>query len=278
MSKIIYFDSKEQIDKDIIKALKKLKHKVILVEDLDFKETADLFLFRNTIIPTDSFPDFFNKLIELQKVLTGLKYKKALWFTDKVMGLGQDLLETIIPLVDATFLNDDTWIRRHDYKIYPLHLAAGDMEEGKYEKKYDVDIAYNGIVYPPMANWVGNMKHIFGSRFKLFNVSGKDFADLCASAKIMIIPRFLFDDFYWDDKIYKTLALGGFVIHPRLYGMDLKDGEHYISYDSLTELVDATNWFLKYPPERDSIVSKGMAEVKKNFTYKNRLKELLSKI
>jgi len=275
--KIIYYNSNEQIDKDIITALKQLKHKVIPVTSLDFKE-ADLFLFRNTIIPTNDFIKFFNGLADLRSLLSKMKCKKALWFTNKVMGLGRDFLEQIIPLVDKTFLNDDTWIRRHDYDITPLHLGAGELKEGEYNKKYDCDIAYNGLIYPPMTNWINTLKRIYGSRFKLFNVSGKDFADLCASAKIIITHRFPFDDFYWNDQIYKTLAVGGFMIHPRLYSMDLKDREHYISYDTITELIDAIDWFLKYPPERDSIASEGMREVKKNFTYKERLKQLLSKL
>ena len=279
MSKIIYFNLHEQIDKDIIKALKQLKHEVILVDSLDFQETADLFLFRNTAIPTDNMPLFFDKSIKLQKTLASLKCKKAFWFTDKVMGLGNDLLEAIIPLVDYVFLNDDTWLRRHDYEnVYPLHLGASEIPEGKYVKKYDADIAFNGDIYQPMISWIDELKKTFGNKFKLFNVKGKDFADLCASAKIIISSRFLSSDFYWDDKIYQTLACGGFMIHPRLHGLELKDAKHYVSYNSFPELTDTIKWFLKYPVERDTIASKGRTEVLKKYTYKNRMKELLSKV
>ena len=279
MSRIIYFNSHEEIDKDIIEALKKLKHKVIPVDNLDFQETADIFLFRQTILSTDSLSIFFNKEIELQKVLTSIKCKKVFWFTDKIMGLGNNFLEAIVPLVDAVFLNDDTWIRRHDYKnIYPLHLGAGEIIEGKYNSEYDTEIAFNGNVYQPMGDWIDALKKIFRNKFKLYNVSGKDFADLCASAKIIIASRFLLTDFYWDDKIYKTLVSGGFMIYPRTYGLELKDGEHYIGYSSFTELVDAINWFLGHPADRSGISSDGRKEVLKNYTYTNRLKELLSKI
>lgn len=276
--KIIYFNTNEPLDQDIIKALKKLNHKVILVEDFHFKETADLFLFRNTILPTNNLPDFYNGLIELQKTLTGLKCKKVFWFTDKIIGLGNDLLEIIIPLVDVTFLNDDTWVRRHDYKnVYPLHLAAGSVSEGHYDKKYDADIAFNGNVYPPMAVWIDELKKVYGNRLKLFNVDGDEFANLCVSAKIIITSKFLLSDFYWTSTIYRTIAAGGFMVHPRLYGLDLKDKEHFIGYNSFSEMVNIINWFLIHDSERDGVVTKGRTEVLKNCTYENRLKVLLSK-
>jgi len=277
--KIAYFDSREPIDEDIISALKKLNHKVIPVNDLSFKDSVDLFLFRETVVSTNNLPIFFDGLIKLGSALATLKCKKALWFTNKVLGLGNDLLETIIPQTTAAFLNDETWIRRHGYKnVFPLHLGANDLPEGRYNKLYDADIVFNGVVYSAMASWLDDLKKIYGNRFQLFNVSGKEYADLCASAKIIIVSKFLLDDFYWTEQIYQTLALRGFIIHPRTYGLELKDGEHYISYNSFVELVDAINWFQKYAAYRDGIASEGRKEVLKNFTYKNRLKFLLSKI
>jgi hypothetical protein len=276
--KVIYFNGKEKIDENIISALKQLNHKVVEVNTFDFEEKGDVFLFRNSIIPATNFVEFFQKMAELQALLKRLKCKKALWFTDKIVGLGNDFIENVIPLVDKVFANDDTWIRRHDYNITPLHLACGKATEGKYRKEYDVDIAFNGLIYPPTVIWLNGLKQIYCHKFKAFNVSGNDFADLCASAKVMVFPRFPNEDFYWDEKIYEIINAGGFIVYPRLYGMDLEDKKHYASYDSMAEMVDAINWFLSHKSEKELMVKQGKETVRKDFTYINRLKELFKNI
>ena len=278
LMKIIYFNNKEQIDEDIIQALRELNHKVIPVENLDFKEKADVFLFRNTIIPSSDLVEFFKKLNELKAFLRDLKCKKVLWFTDKIIGLGADFIEEIIPFTDKVFANDDTWVRRHDYGILPLHLAAGKRKEGKYQKKYDVDIAFNGKIHIPNVKWVNGLKTIYQNKFKLFNVQGQDFADLCVSAKILVFPWFPYDNFFWTEEIYEAINAGAFVIFPRTYGIDLEEKEQYVGYNMMIELVDAINWFLEHENERKLVVKQGKRAVREKFVYRERLRELLEKI
>jgi hypothetical protein len=277
--KIIYYTTKQKIDGYIVKALKKLGHSVVEADNLDFEPNCDLFLFRNTAVPTHSIPAFFEGLDKIAVKLQSIKCKKVMWFTDKVIGMGEDLLENVIPLADKVFMNDDTWRRRHDYKnVYPLHLATGGFNQGKRKKEFECEVAFNGDISPAVFAEINATKKMFGPDFKLFNAEGKDFADLCASAGILVYFRDFQDDFYWKDDIYEALANRAFVIFPRLHDMDLKDGEHYVGYGLITEMVDAIKWFMQHTQTKDEIMAKGQKYVLENCTYENRLKELLSKL
>ena len=124
---------------------------------------------------------------------------------------------------------------------------------------------------------------MYGDRFKIYSpnsISEKDFADICATSKVLICPRFPSDEFYWTDDIYNVLGAGGFMIHPKLYGLDLEDGKHYIGYSSWEEFIDAINHFVnpENDKEREQIASDGRKEVIKNCTLESRLKELISRL
>lgn len=286
--KILFLKSKTRIDDDIEIALKNLGHKVMIPKEFDFKKilgksykNADLFFFTRGLVETTVPFDFYNTLKRLQILLQNIECKKVFWFTDKVIWLSEEWMEGIIPFVDYGFLNDDTWVRRHSFdNISPLHLGVQDIEKGKFKKEYESEIAFNGSIHGPRVGFAEGFKKLHGDKFKIYNVQGKEFADLCASVKILIAPRFPTDEFYWSDRIYKTLATGGFIIYPKLYGMDLVDGKHYIGYNSWDECIDAVNHFIKpeNEKERKKIAEQGREEVIKKYTFEKRLKELFSKI
>ena len=118
----------------------------------------------------------------------------------------------------------------------------------------------------------------------MFNgVWGNDFYDVCQTAKIIVAPQFPEDDFYWSDRIYRVLGAGGFLIHPRLYGLkqeNFENKKHYITYHTWNELVFHLEHFLKpeYDKERRKIAQQGKEFVLKHFTYNQRLKEIFKKI
>jgi len=287
--RIIFLKDKNRINNDIETALKKLNHKVIvfdsfeqLPEIIKKSKKADLFFFTRGWVDTTIPFSFYTTLRRLEVLLQNIKCKKVMWFTDKVIWLSEEMMEVIIPFVDYAFLNDDTWVRRHSYdNVFPLHLGAQEIKKGKFRKEYEGDIAFTGNIYGPRVGFAEGFKKKYGDKFKIYNnVWGKDFADLCTSVKILIADRFPTDEFYWSDRIYKTLGANGFMIYPRLYGMDLTDGKHYIGYSTWEECFDAVDYFLKleHEEERKKIADEGRKEVVKRFLYTHRLKELLSKI
>lgn len=277
-------------ENDILEALKKMGHKVFPIDETNFDmktliETAnksDLFFFHHGGITTTTFFDFQLSLMRLDTILKNLACKKAFWFFDKAIGMGENFLEAIIPIVDYGFLNDDTWIRRNKYaNIYPIHLAFGGITPmiGKYRKEYDYDIVFMGSVYESRVPFIESMKEAFGDRFKIYNDKfGQDFADMCKSAKIIISPKSPFDDFFWSDRVYRTLIAEGFLIHPKLEGLKEEFGKNILeTYNSWDELIDKIKYWLKpdKQKERQEIAEKGREFVRKRFSYFGRLKEIM---
>jgi len=305
--KIIYWgqidpklNSVSELDVNIETALKKLG-KVISYDErtlLTMKpeelnklitdaNKSDFFIFRTGGVLTTNNLEFMFSLEGFGRLLQEMKCVKIFFFTDKVWGLSGTWMGQIIPKIDYGFINDDTWLRRQVIEnVFPLHLGIGDKEPEKGEIKEELkgDIAFIGDVFGIREEFVSYLKKEYKRRFKVFEPKeGKEFADICASTKIIISPRFPSDDFYWEDRIYKTLAYSGFLVHPRLEGLKEEgfiSGQHYISYKSREELKDIVDHFTdpKNEEERLRIIEQGKKFVRENFLYSKRMKDMFSKI
>lgn len=279
------------LDEEIDYSLRKLGHEVIPISDDDFNpedvikqaNEADLFLFRTGGVSTDNEADFYNDIVRLQYMLNSIKTKKVFWFLDPVMGLGFNWMQQIIPMVDYGFLNDDTFLRRNIIEnCFPLHLGCTDRElpKGKVNPKFKGEIAFCGTVYGQKDIWLENLKQEYGKRFKIYkDLDGQDFADLCASNKVIVSQRFPCTDFFWSDKIYKTLSNKGLMIYPRLQGQideGFQNGVQYVCYSMYEELLAAINYFLDPQNEeaRQSVIENGRYFVTENYKFSDRLKTL----
>jgi len=285
------------IEKDVRDELVKMGHKVTSIDDKEFDpknvielaNKSDLFLFRTGGVDTTDISVFHLTLNRLQYTLQEIKTKKVFWFFDKVIGLGNNWMFNVEPLVDIGFLNDETFLRRHHTdKLYPLHLGvfSGNIYNGNYRKDLAFDVAFNGPIYGTRNVFIDVMRETFGNKFGVFNFKDdKQFADLCASAKIIISPRFPYDDWFWSERFYKTIGHGGFLVFPRLEGLKdegFQDGINYVGYDVYGEMIEIIKWWLDPNNEKAkegyAIMKKqGREWVRKKYTYDNRLEYLLRK-
>jgi len=296
---ILYFadfseQNKLKRENEIKTALEKLGHKVLAIDENEFDvkklieeaNKSDLFFFHHGGILVNNSIDFQLSVVRIGTILKNIRCKKVFWFFEKVMGMGENYLESIIPLVEYGFLNDETWVRRHKYSnIFPMHLAFGEEIPllGKYKKNYDNDIVFIGNVYTSRMPFMESMKQEFGNKFKIFNDKyGKDFADMCESSKIIVSPKSPFDDFYWSDRIYRTIIARGFLIHPRLEGLksEFREKNLFETYGSWDELADKIRYWLQPEKhnERRNIAQKGRNFIYEKFSYSNRLREILKVI
>lgn len=85
--------------------------------------------------------------------------------------------------------------------------------------------------------------------------------------------------YYWSDRAYETIGRGGFLIHPRIKGMDEEfiDGEHlrFYDYGDFEQLQFLIDWYLEHDAQREAIRNQGHEFVKENATYTNRLTRML---
>lgn len=290
MSKIVYlgnFGNKfsDTTERHIKKAFEELGHEVVPIDEKNFnideilKHKGDLFFFHKggtgMNVPMEALVD----------LLSQISYKKVFWYFDKVWNEREQWMDMVIPFVDMGFLTDETYVRRHKYKnLKVLRQGIGEWEyELKLPKKLKDEIAFIGSIYGDRQKFALAMKEVYGEKFKIYNnVFGKKLAELCQSVKIVVAPLFPSDDFYWSSRIYQVLGSGGFLIHPRLEGLkeEFEDGGHYVGYKNGIELRSAIDFFLdnKNSKVREKIRKQGHLKCIQEFTYKDRVKELLKQI
>jgi hypothetical protein len=116
-------------------------------------------------------------------------------------------------------------------------------------------------------------------------VRGQDLNDLYAS-----VPVFVGDsaclgfthERYWSDRVYETLGRGGFLIHPRIVGLDdeFVDGEHLrlYTFGDFRELRHLIDHYVRHPDEGREIAAAGQRFVRDNCTYEHRCAEMLGRL
>jgi hypothetical protein len=296
--KILYFahlqdEIMDFLEDNVKEALEELEHEVIVIDEYNFKieellsyvGKVDLLLFHRGGIYSDNEQNFFMSLTQLNMILDNFKCKKVCWYTDKIWSFAHAFIKEILPKVDLIFVNDDTWLRSFETKkVFPLHCAAGKKRKGRKKKELESDLAFIGRIYGFRKDFVSEMKKRFGRKFKYYdNIWKKDFDNLCQSVKAIVLPRYPFDDFFWSDAIYKILSSGGFLIFPRLYGIQKEgfiEGSHYVAYSSSKELIDAIKYWTdpKNEKNRKIIAKQGQDFVLKNINYKDKVKYILNKL
>ena len=290
--KIIYWCNVENtpkptIDQDILIALRKVAEvKFFDIKQFDMEklikesESADLFLSHGQVPSSDDVTSML--MVErIQVVLQSIKCKKVLWFMEKVWLNKGNIIEKLLPDVDRAYFTDETWVRKMKEYIYSLHPAAPQPLIGTYKPELACDIAYVGQLYSMRVKEYEFLKEHFGDGVKFFdNKFGQDLADLCASAKIIVAPRFPFDNFFWSDRIYTVLSYGGLMVHQRTYGLQKEgfiDGQHYFDYEKDQDFIVLLNSLLdKDSDEMRKAISENGQEFVKKHTYVERVKQIIN--
>lgn len=158
---------------------------------------------------------------------------------------------------------------------------------GKKKKEFEKDVIFVGSYNyhqewnyrKTLINWLENT---YGDRFRLWGtretIRGDDLNNLYASAKV-VVGDSTYSPYYWSDRVSETLGRGGFLIHPRVPGLE-KEYRYYKDlipydfgdFDTLKEIID---YYIENDEEREKIRLTGHNWVKKHHTYKNRCQELL---
>lgn len=84
---------------------------------------------------------------------------------------------------------------------------------------------------------------------------------------------------YWSDRVYETTGRGGFIIHPRIAGLEkdfVEDKEIvFYDYNNWAELASKIDYYLEHEDERKAIQKAGFERTKRDHTYTKRLQEML---
>lgn len=141
---------------------------------------------------------------------------------------------------------------------------------------------------PKLVNW---LYETYGDRFTHYGNDGKrvvrgaELNQLYRSAKVVVgdslCLNFQHED-YWSDRVPETLGRGGFLIHPRIKGLEdhYEDKKHLVLYDygDFDALKAHIDHYLSNYYNRELIRLEGQNHVKNNHTYTNRMEQLINTI
>lgn len=175
--------------------------------------------------------------------------------------------------------------------FFPPAVLKDSVFIGETKKEFEYDVAFVGsFAYhkewnyrPYLINW---LKNTYGARFRLFGsdgecVRGKRLNDLYASAKV-IVGDSTYSPNYWSDRIPETVGRAGFLIHPRVEGLEKQFElyKHLIPYyvGEMEELKEIIDFYVSHENERNAIRFAGQKHVLENHTYEVRAKQLIEKL
>jgi hypothetical protein len=191
---------------------------------------------------------------------------------------------------------DDAWARAGvNHRWFPPAVYEGDCWRGKVREEYRADIAFVGSFRAYHKEWpfrqalVRALESRYGARFQHWGdaryVRGWDLNDLYASVKV-VVGDSLVRPRYWSDRVPETLGRGGFLITPKIEGMEeegYRDGENLIYYRAgdladCIEKIDAQFGAVEGERRREEIIQGGMNLAITQHTYAHRCRGILDAV
>ena len=153
----------------------------------------------------------------------------------------------------------------------------------------DVEVAFVGTpYYGERIRLIEFLRKTYGGRFEHYGLGGIEpevrglaLNDLLASVKV-VVGDSMPSPYYWSNRVYEVIGRGGFLLHPRVEGLDqeVREGEHIMTfeYGNLGQVRELVDHYLDDETARERIRLAGFRHVRENHTYTHRCRELLQRI
>lgn len=142
--------------------------------------------------------------------------------------------------------------------------------------------------WPYRAQLISFLRATYGPWFRIYgfpykSVRGLELNDVLASTKVIVgdtlCPGFTHEG-YWSDRVYETTGRGGFIIHPRIKGLEEEFVEHeeiaFYNYGDFEHLKQLIDWYLDNDEYREAVRDRGMQRTVSEHTYHHRVQQLLT--
>lgn len=263
----------------IARALRTLGHEVIAAYPHHTLERCDVVLFSK---PFGWDVGVTVKWIE--SVARGFADKVACWNFDLLNPRYRDerfyWASQILDHVDLFCTTDGSVVGMlDDPKVKVLRQGIGDdCKVGVVPwSLYECNVLWLGDAYGKRVDLFETLRKRYRARFFHVNdIRGSELNCVMASANYVVSPNWPIYPGYWSNRLYVATGYGGRVVHPRVEGMADEgwiDGENYLGYSSLGELIRILDTFLTL--QEDDIRAAGMKLTRTKFTYVERCKELI---
>jgi hypothetical protein len=283
----------------IANTLNRLGHDVIRcqedpVSDLSAARDCDLFLFTRT----------WNNLVtlELLQSLRAAGVPTASYHLDLYVGIQREA-----GLADDPFWRTD-YVFQPDGDPHSMEVFAANginaiwMKPGvdKAECYIESTLVDRNVVFvgsrgyhpewPYRGQLLDFLERQYGGGFEHWGSDGKGtirnapLNQLYASTKVAVGDSLCLPGHvnYWSDRPYETLGRGGFLIMPRVPGLEeeFTDGEDLVFYDygDFDQLRYLIDYYIVHDDERELIRQTGHEKVYHHYTYDQRLTQMLEVI
>lgn len=278
------------------RSLEKLGFKVTRFDELTFNKIK----YNNTKTLLDTAPDLliFTKLRvpEAQNLIDQCKsrgIKTICWVPDLYFGLDREvevIKKKSIFQADYVFTPDggnDDKFNRYGINHHCVRQAIDYWSTDYTRIDKDIDILFVGTLGvehgKPRADLINFLIKNYGDKFTWVGSNGPEqvrddkLTNLIQRSKI-VIGDCVYSKNYWSNRLYETIGRGGFLIHPKIPGIEKEiiDGEHYVSfeYGNFVDLKQKIDFYLKRDDLRNKISKNGYEFIKKNHSILNRVQEI----
>jgi len=87
---------------------------------------------------------------------------------------------------------------------------------------------------------------------------------------------------YWSNRLYETIGRGGFLIFPKIPGIDgeFTPYKHFVPYDyfDFDGLKEKIDYYISHDKEREEIKMAGFEHCKNKHTYRHRCEYLIKRV
>lgn len=272
-------------------ALEKLGHEVIRIEETQFgRETkknfgADFLLFHHCVQQLDYILNY--------------KYCPKVFWTFDLFDIDDESLRArmlnrqmwfnrCIDHITVGFCTDGDWVAKDTTgKLVHLMQGADERVVGFGEPTYDLPpILFTGArkhgikrqehIEHLERRW-GDKFHVLGDSGPRGRKHGRDLANVFASVKIVVAPDGPSTDNYWSNRVYLTLGLGGFLLHPYCKNLteQYEPDTELAYYSDREELDQKIDIYLKHPIYMEDMKKAGFKKTIDNHLYRHRCEKLI---
>jgi hypothetical protein len=160
--------------------------------------------------------------------------------------------------------------------------------KGNFNDDYACDVAFVGskgyhpeyAFRPYLVEW---LERTYGDRFRRYcgdtqwgEFREQKLNDAYASVKVCVGDSCFggYAKRYWSDRVCETLGRGGFLIHPKVEGLEIP-GLVTFTPQNLEELQRKIDYFVTHEEERRACIETSFKWVRENETYTNRVHRML---
>ena len=218
------------------------------------------------------------------------KYLTVSWLFDlyhdlpREMGCIRNIYESPF-LADMVFMSDGG---KFGVKKETLRQGIHEPEAIIGTPNVDHDVVFIGSnTYYGRHKMIEFLRQTYGERFAHYGLGGKpevrglDLNNVIAGSKI-IVGDSVYSPNYWSNRIYEILGRGGFLLHPKVEGLEqeFKYYKHFIPFDrgNFEQIKEIVDYYLTHDKEREKIRLAGHKFCKENYTYTQRCQTLLQKV